>query len=156
MNSNNKIIYLAGPLFTQAEQEFNLKIYNDLLGEGYQIFLPQKECKGLSSANEIFNKCLNGLNKAEIILAILDGPDADSGTCFEIGYAYANEIPVIGLRTDFRGSGDDGGLNLMLTKSCKKIIVTSYQPIKGENIINLKPGDDYFVDVKKELSKYTK
>ena len=31
-------------------------------------------------------------------------------------------IPVIGLRSDIRQSGDDGGLNLMLTRSCKSIV----------------------------------
>lgn len=33
--------------------------------------------------------------------AVLDGVDVDSGTAWEIGYAYARGKPIIGLRTDF-------------------------------------------------------
>ena len=33
---------------------------------------------------------------------MLDGPDVDSGTAAEIGWAAARQCPVVGLRTDFR------------------------------------------------------
>ena len=36
----------------------------------------------------------------------MDGPDPDSGTCWECGYAYATKKPVVLFRSDFRGSGD--------------------------------------------------
>lgn len=39
---------------------------------------------------------------ADAVLAVLDGPDVDSGTAAEIGWAAAHDTPVIGLRTDFR------------------------------------------------------
>lgn len=41
------------------------------------------------------------------VLAVLDGPDVDSGTAAEIGYAAALGRPVVGLRTDLRVSGDN-------------------------------------------------
>jgi nucleoside 2-deoxyribosyltransferase len=41
------------------------------------------------------------------ILADLDGPDVDSGTAAEIGYAAALHRPVVGFRTDTRCSGDN-------------------------------------------------
>jgi hypothetical protein len=44
---------------------------------------------------------------AAAVLAVLDGPDVDSGTAAEIGYAGALGVPVIGLRTDIRLSGDN-------------------------------------------------
>ena len=51
--------------------------------------------------------------------AMLDGAQVDDGTAWEIGYAYAKGIPVIGLRTDFRLCADsDGGLvNAMIQSS---------------------------------------
>ena len=51
--------------------------------------------------------------------AMLDGAQVDDGTAWEIGYAYAKGIPVIGLRTDFRLCADsDGGLvNAMIQGS---------------------------------------
>jgi nucleoside 2-deoxyribosyltransferase len=42
------------------------------------------------------------LSRATAVLAVLDGPDVDSGTASEIGWAAAQKVPVIGLRTDFR------------------------------------------------------
>lgn len=114
-------IYLAGPLFTFAEQKFNSELRDYLEELGYEVYLPQEECKDPSS-HEIFMKCVHGVTISDAVLAVLDGADADSGTCWEVGYAYATGKPVIGLRTDFRGSGDDGGFNLMLSHSCKCII----------------------------------
>ena len=58
------------------------------------------------------------------MLAVLDGADPDSGTCFEVGWACARGTPVVGLRTDLR-PGEDGGLpNCMLTRSCAAIVRT--------------------------------
>src|SRR4051794_21133183 len=44
---------------------------------------------------------------AAAVLAVLDGADVDSGTAAEIGYAAALGIPVVGLRTDLRVTGDN-------------------------------------------------
>jgi len=60
-----------------------------------------------------------------MVLVILDGTDADSGSCFEIGYAFAKGIPVVDLRTDFRGSGKHMGVNLMLSNSCQHLLLTT-------------------------------
>jgi hypothetical protein len=56
------------------------------------------------------------------VVAILDGADADSGTCWECGYATAKGIPVIAVRTDFRNSGDIKGFNAMLYYSASVIV----------------------------------
>ena len=42
------------------------------------------------------------------------GVDVDSGTVWEIGYAYAHGLIVYGLRTDFRILGIEGVVNLMI------------------------------------------
>ena len=57
------------------------------------------------------------------MVALLDGPQVDDGTAWEIGYAYAKGIPVIGLRTDFRLCADsDGGIvNAMIQGSMLSI-----------------------------------
>jgi nucleoside 2-deoxyribosyltransferase len=47
------------------------------------------------------------IRDADAVLALLDGPDVDSGVAAEIGYAYALGKRVIGLRLDFRRSGDN-------------------------------------------------
>ncbi len=40
-------IYLAAPLFTQAEIYFNQNLADCLTNAGYTIYLPQKECQGI-------------------------------------------------------------------------------------------------------------
>lgn len=116
-----KKIYLAAPLFSLAEQEFNNNLFESLKSAGYLVFLPQKECTGLA-VDKIFNKCREGIDSAEIIIAILDGADADSGTCWECGYGYAKGKHIVAVRTDFRKSGDTDGYNAMLFFCANKVI----------------------------------
>lgn len=137
-------IYLAGPLFTRGEIAFNQQLTDGLRAEGYRVYLPQQECSGVTEANRLYEICILGLEDAAAVLVILDGADADSGSCFEVGYAYAQGIPVVGLRTDFRGSGEHMGVNLMLTHSCTHLLLTSHTPLQlGENFTQLKPEEDF-------------
>jgi nucleoside 2-deoxyribosyltransferase len=68
--------------------------------------------------------CIQSIDRSDVVLAVLDGSDADSGTCWECGYAFAKGKRVIGLRTDLRGSEDEG-LNAMLRPTCEKVIYFS-------------------------------
>ena len=116
-------IYLAGPLFTRAEYQFNEQLAYDLIKIGFEVFLPQEQCKGVLDSREIFNICKNGIEASDMVIAVLDGADADSGTCWEVGFAYAIGVGrIIALRTDFRQSGDTGGFNAMLYHSATKVI----------------------------------
>ena len=122
-------LYLAGPLFTYAERHWNHGLATGLVNAGHQVWLPQ-EMAGLAlkgdelNPNMIFESAINGISAANIVIAILDGPDPDSGTAFECGYAYALNIPVIGVRTDFRRGGDDqeANVNLMLAQGVTHMI----------------------------------
>jgi nucleoside 2-deoxyribosyltransferase len=121
VTSTQRHVYLAAPLFTKGEQDFNLSVCKYLTDNGYQVFLPQQECAKKQDA-EIYQTCLSGLKSAAIVVAIVDGADADSGTCWECGYAVSQGIPVIAVRTDFRVSGDTRGFNAMIYYSAAKII----------------------------------
>jgi nucleoside 2-deoxyribosyltransferase len=50
-----------------------------------------------------------GIDRADMVLAVLDGVDVDSGTAAEIGYAFAKGKPILGYRGDFRLSADNEG-----------------------------------------------
>ena len=50
-----------------------------------------------------------GIDRADMVLAVLDGADVDSGTAAEIGYAFAKGKPILGYRGDFRLSADNEG-----------------------------------------------
>ena len=48
----------------------------------------------------------------------MDGPDPDSGTCWEVGYAYGSKKPIVLVRTDFRDlAGKAGRYNPMMAES---------------------------------------
>lgn len=49
------------------------------------------------------------IRESDVIVAILDGPDVDSGTAGEIAFGQSLGKVVIGYRGDFRPSGDNVG-----------------------------------------------
>ena len=110
-------LYFAAPMFTTPERAWNADVTSALRAAGHEIFLPQEQEHGLD-AKGIFANDVGGIDAAEGLLAIMDGPDPDSGTCWEVGYAYATKKPIVLVRTDFRSlAGDAGDYNPMLTQS---------------------------------------
>jgi nucleoside 2-deoxyribosyltransferase len=116
-------LYLAGPLFTLAEQQFNADLARYLEAKGFEVWLPQehepRQKKGEGRAKAIFRMDVEWLDWADMVVACMDGPDPDSGTAWECGYAFGKGKPVVCYRTDFRVSGDTKGApyNLMLSES---------------------------------------
>jgi len=126
-------IYLAGPLFTTAERAFNKQLADRIAAGGHEVLLPQERGPGDDPtagegsnaqvrsmiARDILLKDKRDLDAADAVVAIMDGPDPDSGTAWECGYAYALGKPTVLLRTDFRGVGDLAGIpyNAMLIGS---------------------------------------
>ena len=112
-------LYLAGPLFTLAEQLFNADLARFLEAEGFEVWLPQEHEPRRNSAQAIFAMDVEALDWADLVVACMDGPDPDSGTAWECGYGFAKGKPVVCFRTDFRISGDTKGApyNLMLSES---------------------------------------
>jgi nucleoside 2-deoxyribosyltransferase len=80
------------------------------------------------SARQIFEKDARGVDWADVIVANMDGPDPDSGTCWECGYAYQKK-PVIVFRTDFRAADEPSKapLNLMLTESATRFLDLAFR-----------------------------
>jgi nucleoside 2-deoxyribosyltransferase len=111
-------LYLAGPLFTTAERDFNAGLTRLLRQAGHEVFLPQEREQRSKTAKEIFADDVAGVDWADAVVANMDGPDPDSGTCWECGYAYGKK-PLVLFRTDFRAADEPGKApyNLMLTES---------------------------------------
>jgi nucleoside 2-deoxyribosyltransferase len=108
-------IYFAAPLFTAAERDWNATIAAVLRGAGHEVFLPQEKEPGLD-AGGVFKIDVAGIDWANAVVAIMDGADPDSGTCWEVGYAYRKK-PIVVVRTDIR-EGSGGWLyNAMLLES---------------------------------------
>jgi nucleoside 2-deoxyribosyltransferase len=109
-------LYLAGPLFTSAERDWNAAIAAGLRAAGHEVFLPQEQERGRDAAG-IFAGDVRGIEWADAVVAIMDGADADSGTSWEVGFSFGKKS-IVQVRTDIRAlSGYEGGYNAMLTQS---------------------------------------
>ncbi len=122
-------LYFAGPLFTAAEHDWNATLAAALRAGGHEVFLPQEQEPG-KDAPGIFATDVGGIDWADALVAIMDGADPDSGTCWEVGYAYRKK-PIVLLRTDLRrneGSGGSG-YNPMLSESATIRIDAEWAPM---------------------------
>ena len=109
-------LYFAGPLFSAAERAWNAEIVAGLRAAGHEVFLPQEQEPGMDAAG-IFATDVGGIDGAGALVAIMDGPDPDSGTAWECGYAYGKK-PIILVRTDIRAQADQSSpYNAMLIGS---------------------------------------
>ena len=115
-------IYLAAPLFTVAEQDFNERLGALLYQQGYDVFLPQLESNPSDPLKEIYERNLIGLGNADVVVAVLDGTDVDSGTEWECGYAFARCKPVFGLRTDYRSFSPKETVNLQVQEGLAALL----------------------------------
>ena len=97
-------LYFAGPLFSAAERDWNAALVERLRAAGHEVFLPQEKEAGRDAAWN-FAADISGIDWSDALVAIMDGPDPDSGTAWECGYVYGKK-PVVLVRTDFRASGD--------------------------------------------------
>ncbi len=125
-------VYLAAPLFSEAERKYNELIRDMLATHCFEVYLPQEAGDDSASRHhdameEIFTSHCRALKDADWMVAIVDGADADSGTAWEMGYAYAHGIPVVSLRTDFRNVGHNEQVNLMLERS--SVVVTKKEDL---------------------------
>ena len=105
-----KLVYIAGPLFSEAETAF-LELMVDTLAKASafdpiaDFFLPHRDGSELGEGlkrKDIFEQNMQQVDSATIVVGLLDGQDVDSGTCIELGYAYARGKKIFGLLTDFR------------------------------------------------------
>ena len=141
-------IYFAGSLFNTAEKNFNSQLSEILKksNKAYNIILPQEQANEIAGdkdfENKVFNYCVKGVIQSDVILAILDGPDVDSGTCIELGISKANNKKIVGIRTDIRGSEFEG-LNIMVRKVLDYYI---YQPNDKNTIEELAKEINFILD----------
>ncbi|MDD1669364.1 MAG: nucleoside 2-deoxyribosyltransferase [Methanomicrobiales archaeon] len=117
-------VYLAAPLFSDAERAYNTVLRDLLTAHGYSVYLPQETGEGREGPERdraIFESHKAALDRATRVIAVCDGADTDSGTAWEIGYAVAKGIPVIALITDRRRQGGRRLVNLMIQESARVV-----------------------------------
>jgi len=123
--TNQLKIYLSGPIFSQAEIEWARRV-KGLIEESFasrvEVIWPHEIASG--PPENIFRENLRALDQCPIVIAILDGPQVDDGTAWEVGYHYARGGQVLGIRTDFRNAGEapQSRANAMIEFSCTCIV----------------------------------
>lgn len=142
----NKTIFVAGPLFSEGEIWFDKQIVAIVEKLGFkalwswrdeQELIKKDELSGKDWTYKIYKLNRELIDKSDIVVAVLDGADVDSGTAWEIGYATAKGKKVIGIKTDGRLHGKDQVVNLMIQESVK--IVNSLEELEKEIIKQITP-----------------
>jgi len=128
-------IYLASPLgFSPENQPYLQRVKNMLASQGFEVFDPWAQLQHLPKIDAAFGimnypdrvdafrrvsseigACNEaGIRGADVVFAVLDGAEIDSGTASEIGFGCALGKPCYGLRSDLRDSGDFVGVPVNL------------------------------------------
>jgi len=108
-NKLKQNVYLAGPLFSEAERTFNHNL-KKLLSSYFDVYLPQEDGglmvdmirEGMNpklAARKVFDGDIKAMKECDIFIMILDGRTIDEGAAFELGFSYAHKKPCYGLKT---------------------------------------------------------
>lgn len=120
ISDNYKKIYLAAPFFSELERNWVDKICEKLENSDFKVYSPYRENglitheSTLEERNTIFLEDLKLIKESDFVVCLLD--NNDSGTNFEIGYAYSHKIPIFGLKTSTIP------LNNMISHGCHSIV----------------------------------
>ena len=105
-------IYFANALFSQADINYNAQLAAQIrnLSPQIDLYLPQEnndinDKQAYADSKMIAQADTEKLLVSDLVIAILDGNTIDNGVASEIGVAYAQKIPIIGLYTDTRQQG---------------------------------------------------
>lgn len=96
-----KRVYLASPFFNPKEVDYVEQVEKILAEKGLEVFSPMRnQYEHLDAGTrhwsiEIFRNDVKFIDWSEIVVAIYHGNYSDSGTAWELGYAYGTNKPVI-------------------------------------------------------------
>ena len=126
--------YLANGLFSEADQAYNRFLAGEIRKEfpDLELYVPQEneslnDKEGYADSREIFKGDNSYLDRAHVLIAVLDGVEIDSGVAAEIGrFAVLREMDkqmikrtdriIIGVSTDVRqqGRGNEKKINALI------------------------------------------
>lgn len=92
--TTTKTVYLAAPFFDFGQRWVVNEARHYLREAGFKVFSPYHDV-GRGPAARVVEPDLKGLERSDIVLAIVDG--LDPGVLFELGWARRKGIPIIAL-----------------------------------------------------------
>ena len=117
-------IFLAAPLFNNAERGFNSEITRVLREKGFEVWFAQEAPFSKATPRNkkrVYENIISELKASDVVVAVLDGMEVDAGVAYEVGYAKALGKSVVGLKTDIRTFSKSQEVNLMLEGSLSRI-----------------------------------
>ena len=119
-------IYVAGPLFTEGGRWLLERLDQVCRDQGFQTYLPHRDAGVFdrdSDSSFFFQQDLQRLQEADVVVAVLNGSDVDSGTAWEVGYFYAlGKRAIIGYLHDSRYPHPHAQLNPMIINSLQWLV----------------------------------
>ncbi|CAI6330139.1 nucleoside 2-deoxyribosyltransferase [Bacillus subtilis] len=113
-------LYLANGLFGIADRNFNDTLAAKIREEipELEVYLPQENVvvndkKASATSTQIANADTEHLLSSDILIAVLDGVEIDSGVAAEIGVFSTTGRPILGLYTDVRQLGNDNAKKVL-------------------------------------------
>lgn len=124
--------YIAGPLWKEDDRK-KLEKIDDLCKEfNLETFVPHRDAgiyeKG--DSKYFFEKDSKAIDECHLMIVLLDWKFVGSGTAWEIGYAYAKNIPIIALVEDLESLNTYDRMCVMTFNSVK--LVDSIEKLKQE------------------------
>jgi len=125
-------VYIAGPLFKKEAREILEKIDKLCKELGLDTYLPHRDMGVYQKGDSIpfFIKNRDMIDECEIMIAYLDWKGISSGTAWEIGYAHAKKIPIIGIVEDMHTAKEFDRLCIMCFNSVD--LVESFEELRGK------------------------
>jgi len=125
-------VYIAGKLCNENEREFLERLAKIAEELGFDSFLPHRDVglvNGIEDVEKAFKgDIMEGFRDVSLVIADLNGLHIGAGTAWELGYAYARGIPVIGIKEDESIEDALDSLSAIIIHSTK--IVNSLEELK--------------------------
>lgn len=120
-------IYLAGPFFKEYQRNLVNKYAKILREVGHEVYVPMEhEVEDAWSlphhewANKVFKADVDAIDRCDKVVALYEGWWSDTGTAWEIGYAYGIGTPVV-LIPFGKAEEDNEALSVMIVNSVNNI-----------------------------------
>ena len=117
LKNQSDMIYIAAPFFNKEQVEVVEKIKSVLIDLNIPFFSPKDELgivegklTTFDEREKVFRGNVSGMRSSKLSISVID--DFDKGVLWEMGFLFANHIPIIAY-SNVLGRG----LNLMLQQS---------------------------------------